>query len=78
MVVDSGATFTMLLSDTFAQVANEFVRAMASMPFTRTEDVEQTGLSLCHQHCAEVVRVSSEASLPLSRCHGSLVPNPPC
>uniref|UniRef100_J3LZX4 Peptidase A1 domain-containing protein n=1 Tax=Oryza brachyantha TaxID=4533 RepID=J3LZX4_ORYBR len=51
MVVDSGTTFTMLPSDTFARVADEFARAMAAARFTRAEDAEaQTGLSPCYHY----------------------------
>uniref|UniRef100_A0A0E0KT91 Peptidase A1 domain-containing protein n=1 Tax=Oryza punctata TaxID=4537 RepID=A0A0E0KT91_ORYPU len=51
MVVDSGTTFTMLPSDTFARVADEFARAMAAARFTRAEDAEaQTGLAPCYHY----------------------------
>uniref|UniRef100_A0A0E0PC15 Peptidase A1 domain-containing protein n=1 Tax=Oryza rufipogon TaxID=4529 RepID=A0A0E0PC15_ORYRU len=51
MVVDSGTTFTMLPSDTFARVADEFARAMAAARFTRAEGAEaQTGLAPCYHY----------------------------
>uniref|UniRef100_A0A0D3FYD1 Peptidase A1 domain-containing protein n=1 Tax=Oryza barthii TaxID=65489 RepID=A0A0D3FYD1_9ORYZ len=51
MVVDSGTTFTMLPSDTFARVADEFARAMTAARFTRAEGAEaQTGLAPCYHY----------------------------
>ncbi|KAG8082794.1 hypothetical protein GUJ93_ZPchr0014g47024 [Zizania palustris] len=66
MVVDSGTTFTMLPSDTFARVAEEFARAMAAARFTRTEDAEaQTGLAPCY-HYSPSDRAANRAVPPLA------------
>ncbi|KAG8065453.1 hypothetical protein GUJ93_ZPchr0004g39443 [Zizania palustris] len=66
MVVDSGTTFTMLPSDTFARVAEEFARAMATARFTRAEDAEaQTGLAPCY-HYSPSDRAANRAVPPLA------------
>ncbi|KAL5215047.1 hypothetical protein ABZP36_004199 [Zizania latifolia] len=66
MVVDSGTTFTMLPSDTFARVAEEFARAMAAARFTRAEDAEaQTGLAPCY-HYSPSDRGANRAVPPLA------------
>ncbi|KAG2573600.1 probable aspartyl protease At4g16563 [Panicum virgatum] len=53
MVVDSGTTFTMLPSETYARVAEAFARAMAAAGFARAGRAEaQTGLRPCYRYAA--------------------------
>ncbi|RLM65523.1 aspartic proteinase nepenthesin-1 [Panicum miliaceum] len=53
MVVDSGTTFTMLPSETYARVAEAFARAMPAAGFARAGRAEaQTGLRPCYRYAA--------------------------
>lgn len=51
MVVDSGTTFTMLPSDTYTNLANEFDRQMSRAGFERAAEAEdETGLRPCYYY----------------------------